>query len=568
MAPATVALETTASAAVQLETCAPPGANIAADAGAAEGELQHYGILDEPTDVSLLRKRELHEFFVYVDLNCPFCFALHERLARWQLLDSLSFRMVEHASHVIDGPFNIDEEVMLANEVFAVHHRAPDVQVLLPPRRYSSKLANRLIYAVQQDHAPKAAAFRTALYRCLWRNGEDIGDEGVLRAALTEQELPDSLLASCTHDPVELIDWQHHWEQAKFDSCIPILHHEASDRVLVGLPTERALVEFLLGERSRVVSSSVCYYQRRPVVLICGRMQSLWPLIQDLRDSCDVVQAQNAEQAATTLSQQAAPDLVLIEVRDDDAAVATAVATAKARSIPWIIVTHEASHEGEVAALSEGAAEYLSLQDHLELARMRLGRIVRDRLSVERRHEEAMTDPLTGLASRRKLTAQIESEWQRATREGATLALIMFDIDRFKSFNDTHGYLAGDQCLAQIAARWDAEVRRPRDLLARFGGNEFVVLLPETDLPTAEALAQRLKSSVAEANITHSGSPADGMLTVSAGVACCTPNEELTPDALVDAVDEARREAQRRGGNQVCADVAVAIREAATTLRH
>jgi diguanylate cyclase (GGDEF)-like protein len=506
---------------------------------------------DEREALAQLRECDLGGFVAYVDLNCPFCFALHVRLSRWGLLDQLSLRMVEHATHIIDGPFGIEQEVVLADEVYALHHRAPDVDVALPPRRFCSKVANRLLYLVQQQQPAKLSALRDSLYRTLWQDGRDIGDAEVLRGVLERHELDPSLLASCTEDPPEMLNWQGAWEQANFDCCIPVLQHEPSGRVLVGLPTQRSLVEFFLGKKSRVVDSAVCYYQRRPVVLVCGRMQQMWALIESTRDRCDFVQAPSVEEALASLRSRAIPDLVLVEEAWGADGEELVSRECKARSVPWIVVAVEGSSDGEVAALTMGAAEYLSLVNKTELARMRFERVLRDRLSVERRQGEVMTDSLTGLASRRKFTRQFETEWKRASHNRTRLSLLLIDIDGFKAFNDAYGYLAGDACLQRLGSIWDVEVRRPSDLLARFGGNEFIGLFPESDVTHAAELAERLRTLVIEADIEHESSRHDGKLTVSIGLASCIPDESRSVHELFDLADEARGEAQQRGGNEV-----------------
>lgn len=147
----------------------------------------------------------------------------------------------------------------------------------------------------------------------------------------------------------------------------------------------------------------------------------------------------------------------------------------------------------------------------------------------------AHTDSLTRLANRRCLDQTIQKEWGKACRNQSDVALILLDIDWFKQFNDCYGHLQGDNCLKQVASIMEVNVKRPMDLPARFGGEEFVVLLPETNLEGALRVAENIRSSVINANIEHSGSPLK-KVTISAGVvAVNTPDSDGYTAALAEA---------------------------------
>ncbi len=499
-----------------------------------------------------LQARDMRDIFLYIDLSCPFCFALHERLCHWGLVDKFSVRMVEHASHVADGSFGVEQEVVLAKEVYALHHRAPDVELSLPPRRFCSKLANRLLYRVQTHHSEHLSTLRSLLYRTVWQEGRDIGDRRVLHDVLSASALPATLLDHCVEAPPVLAEWQVAWEEAGFDCCIPVFQHGPSGRMLIGLPTRRSLLEFLLDKKSRVIDSAVCYYQRRPVVLVYGRMQRLWPLIEPTRNQCDYVPVPSAADAKTSLHARALPDLVLVEDGwGSDEEMTMIGAECRARSVPWIVAASDAPSKGEVNALSAGAAEFLTLADNLQLAQLRFERVLRDRLSIEGRQKEARTDGLTGLASRRRFAQQFEGEWDRACRRQTPISLLLIDIDHFAAFNDTYGYMVGDECLARLAGLWDVVVRRSTDVLARFGGNEVLGMFPERDASQLSSLAERMRALVVEANIEHAQSAHDEKLTVSVGLASCIPDSDASIHELLDLVQEACGEAREGGGNTV-----------------
>src|SRR5262249_11929442 len=138
-------------------------------------------------------------------------------------------------------------------------------------------------------------------------------------------------------------------------------------------------------------------------------------------------------------------------------------------------------------------------------------------------------DPLTGIANRRAFDAAIETEWRRAMGNKTSLALLLVDVDSFKSFNDIYGHPAGDDCLRAIAHVLVKTARRAGETVARCGGEEFTVLLPGVDRADASALARRLCQTVRDLNIPHAASPVGPHVTISAGVAAAVSSRGPRP---------------------------------------
>jgi diguanylate cyclase (GGDEF)-like protein len=172
------------------------------------------------------------------------------------------------------------------------------------------------------------------------------------------------------------------------------------------------------------------------------------------------------------------------------------------------------------------------------------------RLAAEQRRL-AFTDGLTGIANRRAYDEALSREWDRASRDGTPLALVLFDVDFFKRYNDTYGHIAGDKCLQDVAAAAQSCVRRPSDLFARYGGEEFVALLPRTDATAAFAIAEAMCDAVRDLNIEHSASSL-GVVSISAGVAS-TAAKAFAEPALPHAADEALYLAKEGGRNRAAA---------------
>jgi diguanylate cyclase (GGDEF)-like protein len=173
-----------------------------------------------------------------------------------------------------------------------------------------------------------------------------------------------------------------------------------------------------------------------------------------------------------------------------------------------------------------------------------LAREIGRRAQAEERLEElATTDALTGLKNRRKFDTEIDLEWRRAMRSGNPVALLMIDADHFKSYNDTFGHQAGDQVLVGIAICISDSVRRAGDCAARFGGEEFALLLPGLSNVEAFRMAETIRLKIAHWS-------EDPVSTVSIGVASMIPAESLHCSDLIEAADKALYAAKANGRNQ------------------
>jgi len=162
----------------------------------------------------------------------------------------------------------------------------------------------------------------------------------------------------------------------------------------------------------------------------------------------------------------------------------------------------------------------------------------------------AHTDRLTGVANRNQLDQQLAMEWQRHRREQKPIALLMIDADHFKAYNDCFGHLAGDRCLIRIAEVVQRTCNRPGDLLARFGGEEFVLLLPDTDCQGAVTVAERVQEALEHQAIPHPKAVVAGRVSVSIGIACQVPDAHNTPQELLASADAALYRAKAGGRNR------------------
>ena len=163
---------------------------------------------------------------------------------------------------------------------------------------------------------------------------------------------------------------------------------------------------------------------------------------------------------------------------------------------------------------------------------------------------QATVDGLTGVANRYKLDSTLERGWQRAFEQASPISLLLIDVDRFKAYNDLYGHLAGDDCLRAIAKTIQGVLRRSNDLLARFGGEEFVAILPDTTAEDAAILSEQIRSAVERSGIPHAES-ATGVITISIGCATDIPSAPGDRSNLLRAADAALYRAKTTGRNRI-----------------
>lgn len=222
-----------------------------------------------------------------------------------------------------------------------------------------------------------------------------------------------------------------------------------------------------------------------------------------------------------------------------------------------VLLTSKADEQALIHALEQGAHDFQAKPANPGELRARLlvgRRLVEsdDRLneSLARMEQMAATDELTGAANRRNFIQLAEREIYRVQRSHSPLALLVLDIDHFKTINDTHGHVAGDAALCHLVAVCQLSLRRT-DIIARFGGDEFVILLPECDPPTAIHTAERLREAIHSTPVPEKGGPFN--MSVTIGVATCPAGnhqlEEL--DDLLRLADEALYEAKDAGRNRI-----------------
>jgi diguanylate cyclase (GGDEF)-like protein/PAS domain S-box-containing protein len=184
---------------------------------------------------------------------------------------------------------------------------------------------------------------------------------------------------------------------------------------------------------------------------------------------------------------------------------------------------------------------------------------------------QALTDGLTGLANRRAFDEALEREWRRTLRAGTKISLLLLDVDHFKKFNDLYGHSVGDDCLRAVSAAIRSVVRRPGDLVARYGGEEITVILPDTDLDGARRVAEQMREAIMSLHLPHAENlDGEGWVTASVGVATALALVGGTirmPESLLIAADGALYKAKHAGRNCVATALLLAPDERAGGIR-
>lgn len=290
------------------------------------------------------------------------------------------------------------------------------------------------------------------------------------------------------------------------------------------------------------------------ILIVDDHVGSLHLLDSLLKEDHLVILAKTGEQALA-LARKQSPDLILLDVRMPDMDGYQVLKALKdderTSAIPVIFITGLDRPEDEAQGLQMGAVDYIVKPFNSLVVRARVAthiKLVRQRRMLELL---ANIDGLTEMPNRRQFNTVFEAEWRRSRRNGLPLAIAVVDVDCFKQYNDHYGHAEGDRVLQALGRHLQLVAKRPGDLAARIGGEEFVLIMPGTDVEHALQVSETLRCQIEALGIKHECSEVKPFITISIGLATSVEPAIDSADMLFRRADERLYKAKRLGRNQV-----------------
>jgi len=293
--------------------------------------------------------------------------------------------------------------------------------------------------------------------------------------------------------------------------------------------------------------------KKNSILIVDDELLNLKMLRSILHEDYTVFTAKDG-QAAIEIAAEEKPDLILLDIlmpdMDGYEVLKILKSDAETRHIPVIFITGLDSKSEEEKGLSMDAVDYISKPFSPGIVNLRVKNQIQIVNQIHTIELLSNLDQLTQIPNRRSLDQQLLSEWGRSIREGIPLSLLMIDVDKFKVYNDSYGHLQGDNVLKMIAETIIATLQRAGDYAARFGGEEFCVLLPGADLEGAMLVAEQVRKAI-ESLVFQCEDGSVGKVTISVGVHSLIPAVTDTIPDLIAKADSALYVAKEAGRNCV-----------------
>jgi diguanylate cyclase (GGDEF)-like protein len=292
---------------------------------------------------------------------------------------------------------------------------------------------------------------------------------------------------------------------------------------------------------------------RHRLLIVDDQPTNVRVMAEALKDDYEICFATTGEKAIELASAHEI-DLVLLDVvmpdLDGFEVCRRLKSDERTSRIPIIFVTSREEVEDETRGFDVGGIDYITKPIRPPIVKARIRTHLELKESRDLLEELASIDPLTSVANRRRFNDCLDREWQRAQRFHHPLSIAVVDVDFFKKYNDTYGHARGDECLRAVAQALVSAARRPGDLVARCGGEEFALILPETTAAGMKELMKALLSRVSELAIPHHASSCADHVTISIGAVTCSPANHGDAAAVLELADQLLYEAKEAGRNQ------------------
>ncbi len=278
-----------------------------------------------------------------------------------------------------------------------------------------------------------------------------------------------------------------------------------------------------------------------------------------LKEDYQIRVATNGEEALEMATKLPVPDLVLLDIMmpemDGYQVLEVLKSLPETKEIPVIFVTALNKEDDEEKGLKIGAIDYITKPYSIPVLKARVKNHIELKKLRDVIKENSMLDGLTKIPNKNRFNDILEAEWSRGRRYQESLSVLMLDLDFFKIYNDTYGHLEGDECLKVVAYTLKNLLKRGTDHVARWGGEEFACILPNTNQEGALKVAEELRQGVENLKIPHEASQVSPYVTISIGSATMIPDLKSEAKDIVEKADKALYKAKQGGRNRIEGDV-------------
>ena len=294
--------------------------------------------------------------------------------------------------------------------------------------------------------------------------------------------------------------------------------------------------------------------QKNSVLIVDDENSNIVALTHILSPDYIIYAAKNGKNAIAAATKYM-PDVILLDIlmpeMDGYAVIAALKNTEKTQEIPVVFITGLSNVDDEEKGLHMGAADYISKPFSPAIVKLRVNNQIKMLNQFRIIEQISMIDQLTSIPNRRGFDNRMDMEWIRAIRENTLISVLVMDVDKFKFYNDTYGHQQGDIVLQAVARTVSQSLYRPGDFVARWGGEEFVVLLPNTGLNGAQSIAERIRSDISNLVIPCSDGT-ETKVTISIGIKTQAPRQDSSRESFIADADQALFQAKKIGRNRVC----------------
>lgn len=488
---------------------------------------------------------------LYSDLNCPFCFAMHERIEKLKLTENVEYCLVEHAPGFNSQAMTESQAALLTHEFNLISQRAKDIVVKFPGRIVNSQLALQSQISLELIDVEKGTQYRHLLYKAYWQQGKDISDPQILHEILVS--LGERGLTITDEGRKKSKLNQQQWELGAFERRIPVME-SPSGQVMLGLQNNDSIKDFVTFQQKQTVKKGEACLHHGDFTLAVLGPEILQLEFKNNNYGFSVFYYDNIHQLVEDYSNLKFDGIVISFDYDENNNFSHIRHLKEKNNIgldmPIIYYCQGSRVDSELQAFTLGVNEFIHQDSNIETISIRIKTALNQGRIIRLLHNHAAIDGLTGLLNKREFQQQFEKEWRHACRKQLEFSIVMVDIDFFKLYNDSQGHCKGDEVLREVAKCLSGFLYRAKDILARFGGEEFVILLPETHRHGLEFVCQQLRYGVEELNIPHSASSISDHITISIGGCCANPHADQSAQLLLQMADDALYQAKDRGRNQ------------------